>query len=73
MCNSVTTITSIICIICEKDITESICASFYRDPLSTYNQYTCPHCKSILDVEVLPIPYFRLSMPVGRIPRQNDK
>lgn len=66
MCNSLVTVDPVICIICEKDITESISDNFYRDPVQTYKQYTCPHCQSLLDVEVIPVPYFRLSIPVGR-------
>ena len=67
MCNSVTTIDPVVCIVCEKDITESITENFYRDPVQTYKQYICPHCQTLLDVEVIPVPQFRLSIPVGRL------
>jgi hypothetical protein len=76
MCNSVVTVGPVACIVCETDITESINDDFRRDPVQTYRQYKCPHCQSLLDVEILPIPYFRLSMPVGRIvkpPQKNRK
>jgi|CXWL01.1.fsa_nt_gi hypothetical protein len=67
MCNSVITVGAVACLVCEKDITEAIHENFYRDPVQTYKQYTCPHCQTLLDVEVIPVPYFQLSMPIGRL------
>ena len=73
MCNSAVTVGPVVCVFCEEEITQEISENFYRDPVQTYKQFTCPHCKKVLDVEVIPVPHFHLSMPVGRVVQTDRK
>jgi hypothetical protein len=56
-----------LCLKCELDITELLGNTFYKDPAQKEFQVTCPRCKLVMDVDVIPVPTFGLSVPVGRL------
>lgn len=56
-----------LCLNCELDITDLLENTFYKDPEQKRFQVACPLCRLVMDVEVIPVPSFGLSIPVGRM------
>lgn len=63
---------NVLCPFCELDILDYVTSEFYRDPVRREFEFYCPRCKACIDIEVVPVPVFQASIPVGRIIR-NEK
>ena len=57
----------VLCPRCELEITDHVADKFQRDPGQKSFLFECPRCKIFIDIEVVPMPVFFASLPVGRI------
>jgi hypothetical protein len=58
---------NILCPFCELDILEPVTEKFYRDPGRSKFDFDCPRCRKKVDIEVIHVPVFQSSVPVGRL------
>lgn len=63
----------VLCPLCEFDILEYVRRYFYRDPAKREFEIDCPRCKALVNIEVLPVPVFQASIPVGRIRKEEEE